>query len=180
VQVERRQRVEDERLAQEAMEEEERNTRELNAKILAKEKAAEEEKKAAVATKIAVSTVDLAAQRRQEANRLKVAKRIAKAEKRAKEAAEKRMNGGAPIIEDDEVLLPIDYFSCLVLRAAVCKRGCRSIIEFSLIYFRKQQRQDISLLSRREPRHPRYVSSQDDPKSFYSMPFHCVDGSPKS
>jgi hypothetical protein len=40
------------------MEEEERNTRELNAKILAKEKAAEEEKKAAVATKIAVSTVD--------------------------------------------------------------------------------------------------------------------------
>jgi hypothetical protein len=51
-----------------------------------------------------------------------------KAEKRAKEAAEKRMNGGAPIIEDGEERLPIDYFSCLVLHAAVCKFYNNNII----------------------------------------------------
>lgn len=101
--MERRHRLESERLAQEAMEEEERNMRELDAKILAKEKAAEEEKAAAVATKIAVSTVDLAAQRRQEENRLKVQKRIAKAEKRAKAVADRRRNGGASLVEDEEV-----------------------------------------------------------------------------
>mmetsp|Transcript_11155 Transcript_11155/g.18218 ORF Transcript_11155/g.18218 Transcript_11155/m.18218 type:complete len:778 (+) Transcript_11155:84-2417(+) len=107
--LERRRQAEDERLAQEAMEEEERNTRELNAKLLAKEKAAEDEKKAAVATKVAVSTVDLAAKRRQEANRLKVQKRIAKAEKRAKEVAERRRNGGAPILEGDEGAVESSY-----------------------------------------------------------------------
>ena len=100
--MENKRRVAAERQAQEAMEEEERNTRELNAKILAKEKAAEEEKKAAVSTKVAVSTVDIAAKRRQEANRLKVQKRIAKAEKRAKEVAESRKNG-TPMVDDDEV-----------------------------------------------------------------------------
>jgi hypothetical protein len=51
-----------------------------------------------------------------------------KAEKRAKESAEKRMNGGAPIIEDGEERLPIDYFSCLVLHAAVCKFYNNNII----------------------------------------------------
>jgi hypothetical protein len=124
-QIERRRRVEDERRAQEEMEEEDRNMRELNANILAKEKAAEEEKKAAVATKVAVSTVDLAAKRRREANLLKVQKKIAKAEKRAKAVADMRKNGGAPLADVDEVssvwvsgghIAQVTYLSCHSLK----------------------------------------------------------------
>jgi hypothetical protein len=102
------------------MEEEERNTRELNANILAKEKAAADEKSAAVATKVAVSTVDLGAQRRQEANRLKVQKRIAKAEKRAKGVAERRMFGGTPMVEGDEVATAVHYLHLLALHCIIC------------------------------------------------------------
>lgn len=98
--------MEEERRAQEAIEQKERNNRELDEKIMAKERAAEEEKAAAVATKVAVATVDLAAQRRQEANRLKVQKRIAKAEKRAKEVAERRSTGAAPVANDDREVGP--------------------------------------------------------------------------